>query len=542
MRLPVKPNAVDRLVSVFSPRRGLERLKARAALHLVTGGGGYDAGRSDSPGLKSYNPSNGSGITDIHPGLGKIRERSRDLVRNDAIASGAVANLVGNAIGTGLRAKPNVDRIALGLTDAQADEWEALAERFWTLWAETPAECHISGRLTFDEQLALVVRSIGESGDILHIRRYLWDGERQRPKYGAKFATKVQLVEADRVSNPNNVADTSAIAGGVEIDENGRHVRFHVRDTHPGEMLHAAGDIWRPVPAFNPKNGRPVATLLFETIRVDQRRGVPWVAAIVEPLLQLKRWSQAELDAAVVSALFTVFVTGSIDPEGGGPLDNVIGGEEGYEPGKGEISMGQASVIDLGDGEDVKFADPKRPNAQFDPFWLANVRAIGIALQIPYEVLIQHFSSSYSASRAAMLEAWRTYRGWRKKAIRWLAQPCYEELIDECVIRGMLIAPGYFEDPLVRQAYLRVDWTGDAMPQLDPLKEVGAAKVRIEEGLSTREREARELNGTSWEANHRQRVREETARMESGLTSPALPDAAFIDNDARQLPETTEAA
>ena len=95
----------------------------------------------------------------------------------------------------------------------------------------------------------------------------------------------------------------------------------------------------------------------------------------------------------------------------------------------------------------------------------------------------------------------------------------YEAVITEAVARGWLEAPGFFEDPFIRRAWLRHTWSGDAMPQLDPLKEVNAAARRVEEGFSTREREAMELTGTSWEENHRQGVKEEGARREAGLTS-----------------------
>ncbi len=42
--------------------------------------------------------------------------------------------------------------------------------------------------------------------------------------------------------------------------------------------------------------------------RPGQRRGVPVLAPVIEALKQLGRYTDAELVAAVVSGLFTVFV------------------------------------------------------------------------------------------------------------------------------------------------------------------------------------------------------------------------------------------
>src|SRR5699024_5922418 len=183
------------------------------------------------------------------------------------------------------------------------------------------------------------------------------------------------------------------------------------------------------------------------------------------------------------------------------------------------------------EGEDISTVNPGRPNTAFDGFVIAVARQIGAALELPYELLMKQFEASYSASRAALLEAWKMFRMRREWLVLTMCQPIYEEWFAEAVAKGRIQAPGFFEDEAVRAAWTGAEWYGPAQGQLDPLKEANAAKVRVEEGFSTREREAAELSGQSFERIHSVRAREEKRRREDGLApggAPAqdAPDAA----------------
>ncbi len=96
-------------------------------------------------------------------------------------------------------------------------------------------------------------------------------------------------------------------------------------------------------------------------------------------------------------------------------------------------------------------------------------------------------------------------------------QPIYEEWLSEAIAKGRVNAPGFFDDPIIRQAYCNAEWNGPTQGQLDPLKEVKAAASRVEEGFSTRQRETQELTGGDYASNIRQREREEEMRREGGL-------------------------
>jgi capsid protein len=116
-------------------------------------------------------------------------------------------------------------------------------------------------------------------------------------------------------------------------------------------------------------------------------------------------------------------------------------------------------------------------------------------------VLVQQFNSSYSASRAALLEAWKSFGQWRDWMTDKFCQPIYEAWFSEAVARGRITAPGFFQDPGRKKAYVKAQWYGPTQGQLDPVKEVEAANLRCQYGFSNRSKEAMELTGTDFRDN-----------------------------------------
>lgn len=520
---PVAPTVLDRAIAWFDPRRAVERHRARTMLAMT---GGYTGARRDRRQTSEWQTSHGSPDADLLPDLPTLRDRSRDMFRNLPLATGAVNTVVTSVVGTGLALQARIDRDFLGLADDEADRWEATAERIWRTWADSQA-CDVRGIQNFAEMQALAFRSVLLGGDAFAIRRF-----KERPDL-APLGFCWQLIEGDRVTNPNFGADGrtaengNRLVGGVETNADGEPVAYHVLDRHPGDvaLTGAAARAWTRLPARTPA-GRRIVQHLYRPSRPEQTRGEPYLAPVIEHLKMLGRYSEGELMAAVVGGMFTVFVK-SVDANGfGDGAGGGLAGEAGASPratGAGDLKLGPGAILGLQPGEDVSVASPGRPNVAFDPFVTAILRQIGVALELPFEILVKHFTASYSASQAAMLEAWKYFRTCRGWLVSDFCRPTYEEVIGEAVARGMLAAPGFFDDPMYRAAWLGSSWAGPTRGQLDPGKEVAAAKERVDLGVSTLDDEAAEL-GRDWEQVHRQRVKEVGLRVEAGLQpSPAAP-------------------
>jgi capsid protein len=143
-------------------------------------------------------------------------------------------------------------------------------------------------------------------------------------------------------------------------------------------------------------------------------------------------------------------------------------------------------------------------------------------------VLLKAFNASYSASRAALMDAWRTYKVRRFRKAGRLCQPVYEEVIADGVAMGHVTAPGFLSDPMIRAAWLGSFWSGDGPGALDPTKEATAAKLRIEMGQTTLPEEILAYDGGDWETKHRTSARVHDERVEAGLESPIMGQPAAL--------------
>lgn len=534
----------------------MRRLRDRTAMAIVSG---YVGARYDRNSTRSWFTTTASADTDTIYDLRNLRGRSRDLVRNTPIATGAVGTMVSNVVGSGLSLMCRPDYEALKMTEDEADKFCECVEREFRLWGAT-AECDITRTQNFYGLQSLVFRSLLESGDTFALLPMIERGN-------SPYQLKIQLIEADRVDIPGgNIAATGVekvagtsenrIVGGVEIDKSGAPVAYHIASQHPGDIAFSGDMKWERIQAFGEKTGRRNVVHVFDRLRPGQNRGVPFLAPVIEPLKQLDRYTEAELMGAVVGAMFTVFVkteaaeglnsdTGFADDQLG-PANST--NTTLVDPKK-QIGLGNGSIIDLVPGEDVTFADPKRPNTAFDGFISSILRQIGVAIGLPYEVLVKHFTASYSASRAALIQAWQIFRLRRAFISTGFCDPVYEAFMEEAIAIGRIDAPGFFDDPAIRRAYLECEWVGDAPGQIDPLKEIQAAELRLEVGVSDLASETMELRGKVWTDVHRQQVKEKAARVEGKLEAeitavvpPKVARGEGLNSPKKQDPNVPEPA
>ncbi len=534
MRRPIlpAPNALDRIIASVAPGIGARRLLDRARYEAMAGaGGGYIGARKDRRATKAWRPSGGAADADTIPDLPSLRERSRDLARNTPIALAAINRTVTNVVGSGLVAQPRIDREILRLDEDAADEWERAADREFRLWAGS-VNCDATRIQNFYDLQDLAFRSVLESGD-------LFIAKRQIARDGWPYGLALHFIEADQVGNPDGTRDGMAgsagkrIVGGIEIDDNGAPVAVHLQKEHPGNIAGTAAREWARVPIWS-GTGRRQILHLYHRRRIGLTRGVPMLAPVIEALKQLGTYAEAELMAAVIGAMVVVvFKSG-----GGENLPNVNPTEEtGATAADRDYRMAAGTVLEIEHSDQAEVPNVGRPNKDFDPFFVAIVRQIGAALEIPFEVLIQHFTASYSASRAALEMAWQAFRRSRAWLAGTLCREAYEDVIAEAVTLGRLSAPGFFGDPLIRAAWLGVEWVGPGRISLDPLRENNADKIAQEESWKTGAQITAEKTGGDWEANHEQRAKEKRMRRRDGLE----PGAAPASDPAPPVPPADEA-
>jgi len=491
-----------------------QQRQTRGQAPRVVNKGYGDAGASwHKKSTKGFKAMSGSPKEDIDLHNRTLRQRARMLYMAAPIATSAIKTNRTNVVGVGLQLKSRIDRETLGMSQEAADAWQAKAEREFALWADRKAACDATGINNFNAIQQLALASWLVSGDVFAvIKQY-------EPTPLMPYSLRIHLVEADRVATPTatgiltpmlatvgKAANGNTIYDGVEVNASGMIEAYHIRSTYPLE-LGTASTKWTRVQAYGERTGLPNILQVMESERPDQYRGVSYLAQVIEPLLQLRRYTESELTAAVVESFFTAFIKTEANP-GDNPFNEVGSSlpEVSQDPNEYEMGPGQINIMKP--GEDVQFADPKRPANGFAAFMRAICEQIGAALEIPADLLMKSFNSSYSASRAALLEAWKAFKMRREWFVADFCAPIYEIWMAEAVARGRLSAPGFFTDPALRAAYLGAEWIGPSQGQLDPVKEITAEILAVGEGFSTREQSTIRLNGGQWDANVDQLARE----------------------------------
>jgi lambda family phage portal protein len=522
-RLAIQRNLLDKAYEYVSPVKAAERMRARMTLAVA---GAYTGSSTSRRSMSKWDTGSGDADSDTLYDLAKLRSRSRDLIRNNPISVGAINTNITNVIGTGLKLQSRINRNFLGISDEEASAWESNVEREFKLWSESK-DCDITRTLNFYELQELAFRSSLENGDCFILLPYI-------SRLNMPYDLRVQIIEADRVANQNYASDTEFLAGGIRKDESGAPIEYHIIKGHPGNIWSTKKLEWIVVPAFGDKTGRRNVIHLFKTLRVNQSRGIPYLAPVIESLKQLGTYTDSEAMAAVVTSMFTVFVksaSGDADLMPMTPTDDV-GGSTSDE----DFKLGSGAIIGLNPDEDISIANPMRPNPAFDPFVQAILRQIGVALELPFEVLIKHFTASYSAARSSLLEAWKFFSVRREWLANNFCRPIYEAWLTEAIMLGRIPAPGFVGgDPSIQAAYFCSEWIGPSPGQIDPLKEIQAAQERINLGISTLSRETAALTGEEWESTYQQIVKErKMIEKNDGIASSAVPPQPAQPNFSKQ--------
>ncbi len=519
-----KQNFLDKCIAAVSPERALKRAAARTALEFANSGYGNYGANTTKKSMRGWMYYGGSAKEDIEDNIDVLRQRSRDAYMGIPTASAALKTLRTNVVAGGLMPAPQIDAEFLGLDHEQAEALQAQILREFSLWADTPV-CDADRVDNFYKLQQLAFLSYLMNGDAIALLP-------MKEQKGQPYMLRVRMIEADQVCSPDGYdrlapcqvqgCDVESIVQGIETDKDGMVVAYWICNQHPlSSLVNQGGKLkWTRVEAYG-STGRPNVLHVMNRERAGQRRGVPILAPVLEALKQLGRYTDAEITAAVISAMFTVFVKSAMVQDGKPigemiPPDMLIDSQD-----QSSIELAPGAVVALNPGEEVQFADPKHPNSGFDAFFGAMVKEIGAALEIPPEVLEKQFTQNFSSARGSLNEFWRTCEMQRDWFSDDFCQPIYETWLAEAVARGRIKAPGFFGDPAVRKAYSECKWNGPSRTALNPSQEVEAALKRVGAGFSTAQEETAKLTGGDYNRNIRQRVIEAKRKREvDEITNP----------------------
>lgn len=517
--------AKERITTLFAPQKGMkmyaERIREEreqrmreaqdAAAKALASGYFYHGASKTKNALVGWITGGGSAEDDIDLQSTTLRIRSRDLYAGGGLGRAAPSTLTTNVVGWGIQPKPKIDAEFLGMSEDAAEEWQKNAIREFNMWAKTPM-CDASRQNTFWELMELSFLSMLMSGDDFVLMEY-----KSNPRN--PYTLCLRLLEADRVCTPEsdgeseskNTDDGGRIVDGVEINKDGEVCRYHVVSYHPLAEETPGDKAWTAIDAYGKDTGAPNILPIMTTERPEQRRGIPFVAAMIEQIKQLDRYLSSELAASIVSAMLTVFITSEEPDDGEYALPDGVSADEKVTDDPMKIEMGNGNVYELPPGKKPMSIGNTRAPTAFDSFVSRTVTMIASSVEIPPEVLLHQYNSNYAAARSAILDFWKVVQRYRKRFIERFNQPIYELWLAEAVALGRLEAPGFFDDPAAREAWSKCQWIGTSRGHVQPVQEANAARIRIENGISTGEQEAMEYNGSDFMENAAQIAKERKA-------------------------------
>lgn len=490
--------------------------------------GGYEGAANTSRELASWSPSMRSPDLDLNRDKPGIDARARDMVRNDGYAAGAVSihkdSIVGNQYV--LNAQPDWE--ALGATPEWAEQFQKVVESKFGLWAESMECWPDAARInTFTGMVRLAVGVSVLAGEIVATAEWLRSSAQRRP-----YSTAIQMVDPDRLSNPDNRADERNLRRGVERDRFGAPVNYWFRLSHPSEAwMDGTQYSWKRVPARKPW-GRKQVIHIYEQNRPDQSRGVSEMVAVLKQMRMTAKFQDVVLQNAVLAATYAATIESELPSEvvwesmgagNGGAVASYLEQLAQYSGGSKALHIDGIKIPHLFPGTKLNFQAPRVGEGVGEGYEESLLRKIAAALGLSYEEFSRDYSkTNYSSARASMLNTWKSMQSRKKIFADRFATDVYALWLEEAINAGEIplpagAGPEFFYEGLNKEALCRCEWIGASRGQIDELKETQAAVLRITSGLSTYEDEI-SRTGKDFRRVFAQRQREEKLKKEMGLS------------------------
>lgn len=434
-------NFLDRVVSFINPEAGVKRARARMLEGIYSDGARRYEAASNGRRTNDWRPLSTSANTEILLAATTLRNRSRDLVRNNPYAKKAVFTLVTNVVGSGIKPSIRLD----------GDRSVARTKKAWTEWADSTM-CDFEGTKTFAGIQSMAMRALAESGECFV--RVVRDKD-------AKIPIRLQVLESDFLDGFKDgisTPDGGRILQGIEFDSRGRRVAYWMFEGHPGENRVTFSLTSKRIPADEILH-------VYHAERPGQIRGVPVGVSAMLRLKELDEYEDAEVVRKKVSACFAAFVTdtaellpGEANPNGGYPMERI-------EPGMIEY---------LHPGKQVSFATPP-PSDGFGEYTSTVLHSIAAGYGITYEAMTGDYSRvNFSSGRMGWIEMGKIIAEYQEKVmVPILCSGVWTWFLQAANVAGLI------KNDAV------ATWTVPRREMLDPVKETKALSEKVRNGFQS---------------------------------------------------------
>ena len=462
----------------------------RSVRNLISGGistpAGYD-GASTHRRLSGFRTTNAH-INVLLAGDGaQLRDRSRDLIRNNSYAKAARRSFAANVVGTGIR------------TGFRHPE-DGLGEELRQLWEDHSCwQIDADGVVDYYGLQALIAKVLFTCGEAFarRVNRKLSDG--------LAVPLQVQLIDPAQLPlwKMGPLDNGNVIRCGIEFDPKGQRVAYWFLKRNPGDWTALMNDcdpeLFMRIPASEVLH-------IFEPEEIGQIRGEPRMASCLADFFLLGEYDSAELDRKKVAAMFAGFILE--DSAENVAIEGAVG-----EDGIAVAPLEAGTLQVLNGAKDIKFSDPADVGGSYDAFEYRNLTKGAAGAGVPYMAMTGDLkSANYSSMRAGSLEYRRQIEQTQWHGlIAQFCRPVARWWLETAVLAGMVsLKPAdYRKNPaywLAKIAHIppRFDW-------VDPLKDVKAEIMSIDAGIKARSQSIEEQGYSADEVDARRAEDKERA-------------------------------
>jgi lambda family phage portal protein len=446
-----------------------------------------------------------------------LRNRSRDIVRNNPYAASAAESFKANLIGPGI--KPSSKAADAAVRKAIQEKWLE-----WVDEADADSLCDFYGLQE------LGAKAIFEAGEFFVRFRP------RRAEDGLSVPLQLQLMPGNMVPFWHNTTaeNGNVIMNGIEFDLIDRRVAYWFHKVNPGEQSITPGA------SFNASDlVRVPATEVLHVFRPQepgQIRGVPVVSPALVKLFFLDQYDDAELERKKTAAMYAGFIK-SARPDGPASDPDVKPGDTASE---GVVDLKAGTMQVLLPGEEIEFSKPGDVGGSYEAFQYRNLLAVFTGLGIPYALGTGDLKrANYSSLRGAIVEYRRRLQQMQHNIFAFqLCRPVWARWMNAAVLSGALDLPGFAEDP---RPYLKVKWIPPKFDWVDPMKDQQAEKLAVDAGFKARSDVIEEM-GEEPEETDRRIAADKARERELGLDFPVAKAASSQPGDAAGGPSPEDAA
>lgn len=403
-----------------------------------------------------FSVANTSPRTEIWRSLARLRARSRFLCRNNDHMKRFLSMLRNNVAGP--------QGMTLQCTSPN-DALNEAVEKAWLTWGHAE-NASLNGQISWIAAQRKFITTLARDGEVL-VRHMAADNP---------FGYALKFIDVNWLDEQfNETRGGNRIIMSVELNPDDRPVAYWL--TPPTDEFTLPGG-----PRERIRTRVPAEEIIHCFLRDDensgddsQTRGVPWAHTAMNALYQLGVFSEAAIIAACNGALRMGFLKRPLDANG----DEGGDGTEEEVPKIDHLEAGEIKMLPV--GYEYQESASAYPHAVYDPFTKALKRDAASGLDVSYNSLANDGEGvNYSTMRQFILEDRRGY-----SALHWVLMECLERPVQLAWLRSSIIAGAVPLKPRDFPFFTEPNFVPTGFDWVDPLKDVQATVIEINNGLGT---------------------------------------------------------